>query len=386
VGGTPAEVQLAGPGGGGGGAVSSVFTRTGAVVAQSGDYNATQIPNVVVNVTQSATPAIDTDNGNVFSITGLAQSITSLTTNLTGTPVHGQQIIIEITDNGTPRAITWGSSFASVGVALPTTTVPNKCLRTQFTWDTVTSTWDVEWSSVLVSGGGSSLITQVNSNTSGTFTAAIGDAINLTGAATITLPASPSIGDAVLITSANVYGFATTITANTGQTINGGSSGGSVTIPSQYNGTQAVQVLVLATSSTTWEAISSGTDLGGGLEVQGLFAVTGPNATISASLRLFAGLSFDNAVTETSAYTTTTFETWVRATSGTWTLTLGNATMNQILLITNEGTGTITVTPQSGTIDGVASRVLTGSSHPCSIIVICDTTNWHTLASFGAVT
>src|SRR6185312_14751574 len=65
--------------------VPSVFSRTGAVVARSGDYNATQIPNVVTLVTQSATPAIDTDNANFFSITGLAQAITSMTTNLTGT-------------------------------------------------------------------------------------------------------------------------------------------------------------------------------------------------------------------------------------------------------------------------------------------------------------
>jgi hypothetical protein len=39
-----------GSGGGGGGAVSSVFTRTGAVVAQAGDYNISQITNAVTTV------------------------------------------------------------------------------------------------------------------------------------------------------------------------------------------------------------------------------------------------------------------------------------------------------------------------------------------------
>jgi hypothetical protein len=123
-------------------AVKSVFGRTGAVVAVSGDYTAIQVPNVVVAVTQSATPAIDTDNGNIFSITGLAQAITSMTSGLTGTPVHGQDIRLEITDNGTARAITLGTSFAATTIALPTTTVAGKILRVQFTWDVVTSTWD----------------------------------------------------------------------------------------------------------------------------------------------------------------------------------------------------------------------------------------------------
>src|SRR5215207_7624788 len=36
---------VSGGSGGGGGAVSSVFTRTGAVVAASGDYTATQVAN-----------------------------------------------------------------------------------------------------------------------------------------------------------------------------------------------------------------------------------------------------------------------------------------------------------------------------------------------------
>ncbi len=40
----------------------------------------------VSTVTQSATPTINTDNMDVASITGLAQAITSMTTNLSGTP------------------------------------------------------------------------------------------------------------------------------------------------------------------------------------------------------------------------------------------------------------------------------------------------------------
>lgn len=93
-------------------------------------------------VTQSATPTINTDATDVAHITGLAQAITSMTTNLSGTPVEGDTLRIDITDNGTARAITWGSKFeASGNVALPTTTVISTRLDVGFVWNTVTSKW-----------------------------------------------------------------------------------------------------------------------------------------------------------------------------------------------------------------------------------------------------
>ena len=95
----------------------------------------------LVTVTQSATPATDTDNGDIFTITGLAQAITSMTTNLTGTPADGEKIEFRITDNGTARAITWGASFAATTVALPTTTVISTRLRVGFEWDAAASVW-----------------------------------------------------------------------------------------------------------------------------------------------------------------------------------------------------------------------------------------------------
>ena len=97
---------------------------------------------IVTTVTQSATPAINTDVTDIASITGLAQAITSFTTNLTGTPVAGQLLMIQITDNATPRAITWGVKFASTLTTLPTTTVTSTMLRIALQWNTVNSTWD----------------------------------------------------------------------------------------------------------------------------------------------------------------------------------------------------------------------------------------------------
>lgn len=92
-------------------------------------------------VTQAATPTINTDNTDVAHITGLAQAITSMTTNLSGTPVEGDMLRIDFTDNGTARAITWGTSFEASTVALPTTTVISTRLDVGFVWNTVTSKW-----------------------------------------------------------------------------------------------------------------------------------------------------------------------------------------------------------------------------------------------------
>lgn len=90
----------------------------------------------------SATPSINTDNYDVVHITAQSAAITSFTTNLTGTPVDGDTLRISITDNGTARALTWGSSFESSGlVLLPTTTVVSTRLDVGFFWNTETSKW-----------------------------------------------------------------------------------------------------------------------------------------------------------------------------------------------------------------------------------------------------
>ncbi len=92
--------------------------------------------------TSSATPTINTDNVDFYSITALAATITSFTTNLTGTPTEAQTLWLAITDNGTARAITWGASFeASGNVVLPVTTVISTRLDVGFVWNTVTSKW-----------------------------------------------------------------------------------------------------------------------------------------------------------------------------------------------------------------------------------------------------
>lgn len=88
----------------------------------------------------SATPSIDTDSFDQYNITALAAAITGVT--VTGTPTDGQKLLVRIKDNGTARAITWGSSFMSSGTAtLPTTTAISKTHLVGFIYDSVVTKW-----------------------------------------------------------------------------------------------------------------------------------------------------------------------------------------------------------------------------------------------------
>jgi len=95
----------------------------------------------LTTITSSATPTVNTDNCDCVRITAQAAAITSVTTNLSGTPVACQKLLFEILDDGTARAITWGASFASGPATLPTTTTVNKILYTGFIWSAARSKW-----------------------------------------------------------------------------------------------------------------------------------------------------------------------------------------------------------------------------------------------------
>ena len=86
-----------------------------------------------------ATPDVNSDDYDAVTITALAAAITDV--NVTGTPTNFQKLIFRIKDNGTARAIAWGTDFEAKGVALPTTTVLSKVLTVGFIYDTVTSRW-----------------------------------------------------------------------------------------------------------------------------------------------------------------------------------------------------------------------------------------------------
>ena len=89
-----------------------------------------------------ATPSTNTDNLDIAKFTGLNASITSMTTNLSGTPNDGDMVMFQFLDDGTGRAITWGTSFASTTVTLPTTTVASTMLRVLCQWSSNNSKWN----------------------------------------------------------------------------------------------------------------------------------------------------------------------------------------------------------------------------------------------------
>ena len=146
----------------GGGAVSSVAGRTGAVTLTAADVGLGNVDNTsnateraavatltgkrvtprVNTVASSATPAINTDTTDLFTITALAANITSMTSGLTGTPTDGQKLLIRIKSDATPRTITWGASFSSSGVAtLLATTVASKTHMVGFIYDSAAALW-----------------------------------------------------------------------------------------------------------------------------------------------------------------------------------------------------------------------------------------------------
>lgn len=109
-------------------------TDTFAMLAATQTLTNKRITARVGTTASSATPTINTDNYDLYTLTAQAADITSMTTNLSGTPTTGQWLDIWITGTAA-RAITWGASFGSGPATLPTTTVTTKTLYVRLMWD-----------------------------------------------------------------------------------------------------------------------------------------------------------------------------------------------------------------------------------------------------------
>lgn len=88
-----------------------------------------------VSNASSVTPSADSDD--CVDVTAQGQSLSVV--NPTGTPTNFQSLKIRIKDNGTARALTWGSAYVAGGVSLPTTTVISKILTLGFLYNTANS-------------------------------------------------------------------------------------------------------------------------------------------------------------------------------------------------------------------------------------------------------
>lgn len=76
-----------------------------------------------------ATPAGDTD---IIRLQNLAAPLTIA--NPSSGPVDGWSMVIELRDDGTPRALTWGSYYANRIANLPATTVAGKFHKISVEW------------------------------------------------------------------------------------------------------------------------------------------------------------------------------------------------------------------------------------------------------------
>jgi len=89
--------------------------------------------NVVQSVASASTvtPRYEED---CVDITALATAVTIA--NPTGSPYNFKKLVIRFKDNGTARAITWGSDYVAGGFALPSTTVLSKIMTLGFFYNT----------------------------------------------------------------------------------------------------------------------------------------------------------------------------------------------------------------------------------------------------------
>ena len=95
----------------------------------------------VQSVTDAATVTPAGASDDVVVVTALAQAVTIA--NPSGTPVQWQRLIIRIKDNGTARAISFGTEYRAMGTALPTTTVVSKTKWLGLIYNSTDTKWDL---------------------------------------------------------------------------------------------------------------------------------------------------------------------------------------------------------------------------------------------------
>jgi hypothetical protein len=89
----------------------------------------------------SLTPEIDTFD--IFHLTAMSAA-TTINNHAVSVPNDGEKIEIRFLDNGTARALTWGTAYvAKAGTALPSTTTASKNLACLFEYNSNLAKWNL---------------------------------------------------------------------------------------------------------------------------------------------------------------------------------------------------------------------------------------------------
>ena len=131
---------------------NNISTNAGNIGTNANDIS-TNASNISSNTTQINRLKGSSTRASVATLTpnisnNSLEQVTAQAVNLTvaapsGTPVLGQKLIINITDNGTARTISWNAVYNVINVTLPITTTVNKSLYIGCIYNADTSQWDV---------------------------------------------------------------------------------------------------------------------------------------------------------------------------------------------------------------------------------------------------
>lgn len=95
----------------------------------------------VVTTTTGTTITPTGDTADDYCVTALGSGATIAAPS--GTPTHGQVLVLRLKDDGTGRALTWNSIYRAIGVDLPSTTVANKTMYIGIKYNLTDTKWDV---------------------------------------------------------------------------------------------------------------------------------------------------------------------------------------------------------------------------------------------------
>ena len=94
----------------------------------------------VTAITSSATPTPNANTTDQYHVTALAAGATFGAP--TGSPLHGQRLVIRIKDNGGAQTLAFNAIYRAGDITLPTTTVTSKTMLLGFIYNSTDTRWD----------------------------------------------------------------------------------------------------------------------------------------------------------------------------------------------------------------------------------------------------